>query len=144
MLDNVQSSLNALSKCCNSISTTLSSSTSSTAALLDRTAGLTEDLKASEGKSQLIETFLQQYQLSKEEIASLTGEELDERFFAALARVHVIHSNCRALLRTHHQRAGLELMESMAEYQEAAYERLCRSDQIITLAHHFLAVSLET
>lgn len=37
-----------------------------------------------------------------------------------------IHDNCRALLRTHHQRAGLELMDLMANYQETAYERLCR------------------
>lgn len=47
-------------------------------------------------------------------------------FFAALARVRQIHENCRALLRTHHQRAGLELMDLMATYQETAYERLCR------------------
>ena len=54
------------------------------------------------------------------------GEEVGPQFFSALARVRQIHENCRSLLRTHHQRAGLELMDMMATYQETAYERLCR------------------
>jgi len=53
-------------------------------------------------------------------------EAIGDKFFAALERVREIHANCRALLRTHHQRAGLELMDAMAAHQEAAYERLCR------------------
>ena len=62
------------------------------------------------------------------QVAALSGEEVGSAaFFAALARVRVIHENCRSLLRTHHQRAGLELMDLMASYQETAYERLCRS-----------------
>lgn len=51
-------------------------------------------------------------------------EELNENFFKALSRVQEIHANCKMLLRTHHQRAGLELMDMMAVYQEGAYERL--------------------
>lgn len=31
---------------------------------------------------------------------------MGEAFFAALAHVRQIHANCKALLRTHHQRAG--------------------------------------
>jgi hypothetical protein len=34
--------------------------------------------------------------------------------------------SCRGLLRTTHQRAGLELMDQMSAHQEAAYEHLCR------------------
>ena len=59
-------------------------------------------------------------------MAVMQGEDIEEPFFAALERVRTIHSNCRSLLRSHHQRAGLELMESMSAHQEAAYERLCR------------------
>lgn len=40
--------------------------------------------------------------------------------------MRAIHDNCRALMCGQHQRAGLELMESMAGLQEVAYERLCR------------------
>lgn len=60
------------------------------------------------------------------QVAALQGEDVHPAFFAALARVRHIHENCRSLLRTHHQRAGLELMDLMATYQETAYERLCR------------------
>ena len=56
----------------------------------------------------------------------MQAPELGEDFFNALDRVRSIHSNCKALLRTHHQRAGLELMDAMSSYQEAAFERLCR------------------
>ncbi|KAG5003399.1 hypothetical protein JHK86_027538 [Glycine max] len=53
-------------------------------------------------------------------------EELNENFFKELSHVQEIHANCKVLLRTHHQRAGLELMDMMVVYQEGAYERLCR------------------
>ncbi len=56
----------------------------------------------------------------------MQGEGVGEEFFAALDHVRGIHANCRALLRSQHQRAGLELMDTMANFQEAAYEKLCR------------------
>ena len=56
----------------------------------------------------------------------MQAERISDDFFTALERVRTIHANCRSLLRSHHQRAGLELMESMSNHQEAAYERLCR------------------
>ena len=54
------------------------------------------------------------------------GAQIEEGFFTALERVRAIHANCRALLAGAHQRAGLELMDAMAGYQETAYEHLCR------------------
>ena len=79
-------------------------------------------------------------------------EAIGDKFFAALERVREIHANCRALLRTHHQRAGLELMDAMAAHQEAAYERLCRCprqrDPITVLAaaatRHWKCISQAT
>ena len=53
--------------------------------------------------------------------------EIGQDFFKALSKVRSIHTNCKVLLRTHHQRAGLEIMDAMSAHQEAAYERLCRS-----------------
>ena len=57
---------------------------------------------------------------------TLQDSEIGPAFFEALERVRHIHADCRRLLRTHYQRAGLELMDAMAAHQEAAYERLCR------------------
>lgn len=56
----------------------------------------------------------------------LQSGQVGPAFFEALARVRTIHDNCRSLLRSHHQRAGLELMDQMSHYQEGAYETLCR------------------
>lgn len=56
----------------------------------------------------------------------LQSSSIGKEFFEALSRVRSIHANCKALLRTHHQRAGLELMDAMSAHQEGAYERLCR------------------
>ncbi|CAK7337122.1 unnamed protein product [Dovyalis caffra] len=53
-------------------------------------------------------------------------EDLNDNFFKALSHVQQIHANCKVLLRTHHQRVGLELVDMMAVYQEGAYERFCR------------------
>ena len=52
------------------------------------------------------------------------GRDIVPGFFAALQRVHVIHDDCKQLLRTSQQRLGLEIMERMSMHQEAAFERL--------------------
>lgn len=39
-------------------------------------------------------------------LSTSQSEEVGPAFFAALAHVRQIHANCKALLRTHHQRAG--------------------------------------
>lgn len=129
-LHGVESKLTALSDSCKDIGATLRSSKTSTAELLHRTDSLTSELETVQRKECILHTFLDQYQLSTQDSDALRGEEVDDSFFAALRRVHAIHSNCRTLLRTHHQRAGLELMDAMAAHQEAAYERLCRWVQV--------------
>ncbi|CAK7337480.1 unnamed protein product [Dovyalis caffra] len=58
-------------------------------------------------------------------------EDLNDNFFKDLSHVQQIHANCKVLLRTHHQRAGLELMDMMTIYQEGAYERLCKLGGVI-------------
>ncbi|KAG2497264.1 hypothetical protein HYH03_004848 [Edaphochlamys debaryana] len=129
-LEEVQRSLDMLSGSCAAISTVVSSTKSSSAALLADTERLSRDLEGVEKKQGLVAQFLDTYQLTPEEVAALQGEEVSPAFFAALARVRSIHDNCRQLLRTHHQRAGLELMDLMAGHQESAYERLCRWVQV--------------
>jgi hypothetical protein len=60
------------------------------------------------------------------QVSALREGDVSDAFFAALEHVRDIHQSCKTLLRTHNQRAGLELMDVMAMHQEAAYERLCR------------------
>eukprot|EP00884_Botryococcus_braunii_P006046 jgi/Botrbrau1/15442/Bobra.43_2s0067.1 len=125
-LDQVQKEVDGVAGACRRINTALQTSKAASAEMVAETERIARDLAMSRSRAQLVSHFLEQYQLTGEEVAALQGEEIGDAFFAALERVRSIHANCRSLLRTHHQRAGLELMDAMANYQEAAYERLCR------------------
>eukprot|EP01121_Diplochlamys_sp_Union-15-3_P022329 TRINITY_DN9463_c0_g1_i1.p1 TRINITY_DN9463_c0_g1~~TRINITY_DN9463_c0_g1_i1.p1 ORF type:complete len:528 (-),score=77.10 TRINITY_DN9463_c0_g1_i1:11-1594(-) len=80
--------------------------------------------KRNKTRRDIITKFLSKHQLSKEEHDALKGPDIDQKFFDALKSVHQIHNDCKALLRTQHQRAGLEIMELMSEYLESAYKKL--------------------
>ncbi|XP_010499721.1 PREDICTED: conserved oligomeric Golgi complex subunit 6 isoform X3 [Camelina sativa] len=125
-LDRVEEEVNALADCCDKIAAALSSSAATTSDIISTTERLKQELEVTTQRQEIVNCFLRDYQLSNEEIKALREDELNENFFQALSHVQEIHSNCKLLLRTHHQRAGLELMDMMAVYQEGAYERLCR------------------
>ncbi|XVE99967.1 hypothetical protein REPUB_Repub03eG0245500 [Reevesia pubescens] len=125
-LDRVEDEVNSLADCCDRIAKALSSCSASTGDIINTTERLKQELEVTTQKQEIASCFLRDYQLSPQEINALRDEELNENFFKALSHVQEIHANCKILLRTHHQRAGLELMDMMAMYQEGAYERLCR------------------
>ncbi|XP_019153260.1 PREDICTED: conserved oligomeric Golgi complex subunit 6 [Ipomoea nil] len=125
-LDQVEEEVNALAECCDKIALALNSCNATTGDIISTTERLKQELEITTQRQEIVSCFLRDYQLSNEEINALREEDLNENFFKALAHVQEIHANCKVLLRTHHQRAGLELMDMMAMYQEGAYERLCR------------------
>ncbi|KAL5741089.1 hypothetical protein ACOSQ2_030269 [Xanthoceras sorbifolium] len=125
-LDQVEEEVNELAECCDRIEKALNSCNATTGNIIETTERLKRDLELNTQRQEIVSCFLRDYQLSNEEIEALRDEELNENFFKALSHVQEIHANCKVLLRTHHQRAGLELMDMMAVYQEGAYERLCR------------------
>ncbi|KAI3497575.1 hypothetical protein L1887_40297 [Cichorium endivia] len=125
-LDRVEEEVNSLAECCDKIAKSLSNCNATTGDIITTTERLKQELEITTERQEIASCFLRDYQLSSEEINALREEELNENFFKALSHVQTIHGNCKVLLRTHHQRAGLELMDMMAVYQEGAYERLCR------------------
>ncbi|EXC31695.1 Conserved oligomeric Golgi complex subunit 6 [Morus notabilis] len=125
-LDRVEAEVASLAGCCDRIGNAISASAASTADIVSTTDRLRQELLLTAQRQEIVSCFLRDYQVSPEEMAALREEELSEAFFKALSHVQEIHANCKLLLRTHHQRAGLELMDMMAVYQEGAYERLCR------------------
>ncbi|KAI3468517.1 hypothetical protein Pfo_025180 [Paulownia fortunei] len=129
-LDRVEEEVNALAECCDKIAKALSNCNATTGDIISTTERLKQELENTTQRQEIASFFLRDYQLSNDEINALREEDLSENFFKALAHVHEIHANCKVLLRTHHQRAGLELMDMMAVYQEGAYERLCRWVQV--------------
>ncbi|PON37243.1 Conserved oligomeric Golgi complex subunit [Parasponia andersonii] len=125
-LDRVEEEVDALAHCCDRIAKALSTCTASTGDIISTTERLKQELDVTTQRQHIVSCFLRDYQLSNDDIAALREDHLTPAFFKALSHVHQIHANCKLLLRTHHQRAGLELMDMMAVYQEGAYERLCR------------------
>uniref|UniRef100_A0A6N2K570 Conserved oligomeric Golgi complex subunit 6 n=1 Tax=Salix viminalis TaxID=40686 RepID=A0A6N2K570_SALVM len=113
-LDRVEEEVNALAECCDNIAKALSSCSASTGDIISTTERLKEELEITSQRQDVVSSFLRDYQLSNQEIDALRDEDLNDNFFKALSHVQQIHANCKVLLRTHHQRAGLELMDMMA------------------------------
>ncbi|KAK2156367.1 hypothetical protein LSH36_215g03002 [Paralvinella palmiformis] len=131
-LDSVYADVKAVNECCQDMSSRLKAAKDQTQDLISQTTTLQAESQKLQLRSQVADAFLAKFQLKQEEIQILRGTRdgsLHPEFFSALARVKQIHNDCKVLLRTNHQTAGLEIMESMALHQESAYERLYRWTQ---------------
>ncbi|XP_005093725.1 conserved oligomeric Golgi complex subunit 6 [Aplysia californica] len=131
-LDSVYSDVQAMNECCLDMTSRLKAAKAKTHHLISQTTSLHHESQRLQVKEQVANAFLDKFQLKQDEMKSLRGSKdgtLHVDFFKALARVKQIHSDCKFLLRTNHQTAGLEIMESMALHQESAYERLYRWTQ---------------
>ncbi|XWS38850.1 hypothetical protein CRYUN_Cryun19dG0165700 [Craigia yunnanensis] len=124
-LDRVEDEVNSLADCCDKIAKVLSCCSANTGDIINTTERLKQELEVTTPKQEIVSCFLRDDQIIPQEINAQRDEELNENFFKALSHVQEIHANCKILLRTHHQRAGLELMDMMAMYQEGAYEQQC-------------------
>ena len=139
----VDDKLDALTQCVDSIEDALEKKSQSTVALLRETESAKNDLVRAQSRTKVIDSFLRDYQLKESELNALK-EDIDETteivdgvstsssrvitplFYKALRRVKQIHKNCAHLLRTQHQRSGLELMDVMSGHMDQAHEKLCR------------------
>ena len=122
--------------CCDDMQSRLSAAKSRTAGLLRETTQLQGRSKLLDLKSRVVSTFLEKFQLTPEQLQVLAGppagtqhrgishRQIDSGFFEAMNRVKQIHEDCKVLLHMSRQRAGLEIMESMAMHLESAYEQL--------------------
>ncbi|KAI8350172.1 oligomeric Golgi complex subunit 6 [Blakeslea trispora] len=79
----------------------------------------------------LVDRFLEKFALTQQEIKLLSSssEPVSHDFFDALEHLQAIHHDCQLLLSTKHQTAGRDIIESMTQYQESAYEKLHRWTQ---------------
>ena len=129
-VQNLQEEASAMKTCCDNMQTRLTAAKTHTSNLLKETSELQSKNRELEMQSRVVSAFLEKFQLTPEETEAISGSyraqasTIDDRFFAAVERVRRIHQDCKVLLRTSQQRAGLEIMESMAMHLETAYERL--------------------
>jgi hypothetical protein len=99
--------------------------------LIQKTTALQQESHALNIQTDVLGLFLERFALREDERKALvsSSRDLSEEFFLAFARAKQIHEDCKILLRTNQQRAGLSIMENMASLQEMAYERLYRWTQ---------------
>ncbi|XP_071838293.1 conserved oligomeric Golgi complex subunit 6-like [Apostichopus japonicus] len=131
-LDSITQDVQAMNHSCEDMVRRLKAARNQTADLINKTTDLQKESHKLDMRAKVADAFLAKYQLKSEEAKVLRGTReghLHENFFNALNRVKQIHSDCKVLLRTNQQTAGLEIMESMALHQETAYERLYRWTQ---------------
>jgi len=125
----IQEEASTMKVCCDDMQQRLAAAKARTAGLLKETSELQAKSKQLEMKSKVVASFLNKFELTPSELQVLTGSGrgngfIGEDFFKAMERVKQIHEDCKILLRTSQQRAGLEIMESMAMHLETAYEQL--------------------
>ncbi len=131
-VQDIQSDVAAMKVCCDDMSTRLNDAKSQTSGLLRETTGLQNKSKQLELRSTVVDAFLKKFELTSAQLQVLVGGRgyerrstvINKQFFETMSRVKEIHEDCKVLLRTSQQRAGLEIMESMAMHLESAYEQL--------------------
>ncbi|XP_072180671.1 conserved oligomeric Golgi complex subunit 6-like [Diadema setosum] len=128
-LDSINQDVEAMNNSCQDMTKRLKAARDQTSDLINKTTELQKEGQRLDMRARVADAFLSKYQLKPEEARVLRGTRdghLQEEFFHSLLRVKQIHNDCKVLLRTNQQTAGLEIMESMALHQETAYERLYR------------------
>lgn len=93
---------------------------------VSETRSLTQKKQEVAAKTEVTEEFFSKVFLQPEAAQALEAGPQEPQFFEALSQLQGIQAQCQTLLREHHQKVGLEIMDKMAMQLEAAYERLYR------------------
>lgn len=131
-LDAVHADIEQMSRCCTEMTSRLKSARDQTSDLISKTTTLQAESQRIQMKETVADAFISRFQLKPDEVQALKGTQngpISETFFEALSRVKEIHKDCKLLLRTKQQTAGLQIMEAMALHLESSYEKLYRWSQ---------------
>lgn len=131
-LDAVHADIEQMSRCCIEMTSRLKSARDQTSDLISKTTTLQAESQRIQMKETVADAFISRFQLKPDEVQALKGTRngpISETFFEALSRVKEIHKDCKLLLRTKQQTAGLQIMEAMALHLESSYEKLYRWSQ---------------
>ncbi|KAI7850539.1 oligomeric Golgi complex subunit 6-like protein [Circinella umbellata] len=130
-LETLESQVKGMGISCQEMKGKLDKASEQTAEMIEQAHNLQDRSSACDTRLTIVDKFLEKFTLSEQEISTLCSSAvpIDNEFFIALDHLKQIHSDCRVLLMTHNQQAGLQIMESMALHQETAYEKLYRWTQ---------------
>ena len=127
--DAVVETVNSLDDSCKNIEEQLAHAESATSVFIKESQKLNEDKEELLNRQQLVEGFLSDFQLSREELQllrhkPLRGSDGGAKFFETVEKLKNIRSNSSAILGSNFQRASLETLEEVTSVQEAVYARL--------------------
>ncbi|KAI9244465.1 oligomeric Golgi complex subunit 6-like protein [Phascolomyces articulosus] len=130
-LETLESQVDGMSVSCQEMKEKLDQASNQTAEMIEQAHNIQDRSSACDTRLLIVDKFLEKFTLSEQEINTLCSSAvpIDGEFFVALDHLKQIHSDCRVLLMTQNQQAGLQIMESMALHQETAYEKLYRWTQ---------------
>ncbi|KAL8990429.1 MAG: hypothetical protein Q9177_000916 [Variospora cf. flavescens] len=127
-LKRIGTTISSLNRCCEDMRRHVAAARQENAPVLEEASTLLAQRQDLEKKKQLLDAFNKHFILSDEELMVLTSttEPIGERFFAVLARIKQVHSDCKVLLGSENQRLGLELMEQNSRHLNNGYQKLYR------------------
>ncbi|KAJ3104423.1 Golgi transport complex subunit 6 [Phlyctochytrium bullatum] len=127
-LDNVERTIVLLNESLAEMEDQLASANDKTADLMKQTTDMKQRALKIETRKAIAERFIHLFVPTDEEVSLLTSSSsnVGPEFFSALRRCLEISDDCKALLTTDNQRAGLEILEKISQYLEVAYEKLFR------------------
>jgi hypothetical protein len=121
----VKTQIETVSDCCDSLQSALAQGKDARVGILSNVGLLRDELSETQRKEERVREFMEQYQLTPEELQALKGD-VSPLFVAALLKTKRIHDSCRGMLSVEHQQAAVEVMETMYLTQVSAAEKLTR------------------
>jgi len=125
-LDEVQGSVSQMKSCCSLMAEALKNTRETAGRIIQQTEHLDTQRKQNESFQHICSNFLLRFQLTENELNCLKAPEITEGFFQVLKRIQRIQEDCKMLLRTQQQSAGVEILDEMSLHSDAAYRRLYR------------------
>lgn len=131
-IESVEHHAKTLESNCQLLSTRVSSADANMKSFMEKASELEKRKTLCVEQSKEINRFLAQFQLTPDEIDVLHRAAIDQpmqakTFFNALQRLKVAHSKCKIMIEKHNYNAGFELLESLGQHQDMAYQRLFES-----------------
>ncbi|KAJ3292250.1 Golgi transport complex subunit 6 [Rhizoclosmatium sp. JEL0117] len=125
-VNSIESELEAVNLSYAEMDERLKAAKADSASLLAQTRELKQLREKAVAKTTIATTFLERFTPSDAEVEILTSSTapLSDDYFVALNRLAKISDECNTHLMNENQKAGNEIIESIAIYQEKAYTRL--------------------
>ncbi|TPX48201.1 succinate---CoA ligase (ADP-forming) [Synchytrium endobioticum] len=125
-LTSIEMDVKMMNATCLEMERELEQANQATAPLMKQAQQLRAKKQRSEVRKTIVEAFLARFTLSDAQISVLTSpkDPVGPEYFDELKRLQQINDDCKALLITDHQQAGLEIMERMSSYQDLAFDKL--------------------